>query len=233
MPKKKAAASYSSSLPKRECKISTRDNPEQAELARLIRDNDAKIIFGLGNAGTGKTFISIYTAYQLVHEKKYSKILYSRDAVQLGAELGYLPGDIDDKFSPFMACLQDNLESIERLGGPKATEVESKIEPTPITFLRGRSLEDCILIIDEAQNLDLITLKAILTRLGVYAKVILLGSMNQIDNVRQRKKDVCDFERVMDALSSFDFVGIVTLKQSKRSEICSIVDETLSALKDI
>lgn len=221
---------YSSNTPA-ECRISTKDNPEQAELARLIRDNSTRIIFGTGNAGTGKTFITIYTAYNLLKQEKYAKILYSRDAVQLGAELGFLPGDIADKFDPFLACLTDNLESIERLGGPKATEMLAKIEKVPITFLRGRNLENCILIIDEAQNLDLNTLHAILTRLGEYSKVVLLGSSNQIDNKYQAKKSMCDFDRVMQCLSQFDFVGQVHLVQSKRSKICAEVDEALLALK--
>lgn len=215
----------------RECHISTKGNPEQTELARLIRDNRTMVIFGTGNAGTGKTFITIYTAYDLVRQKKYEKILYSRDAVQLGAEIGFIPGDISDKFDPFMACLFDNLEAIERLGGPSVSEMKSKIDRTPITFLRGRSLENVILIVDEAQNLDLITLKAILTRMGEHSKVILLGSMNQIDNKSQAKKEKCDFLRVMEALEELEFVQSVNLTISKRSPYCAVIDDKLKILK--
>jgi PhoH-like ATPase len=107
----------------------------------------------------------------------------------------------------------------------------SKIEITPIAFLRGRSLEQCIVIIDEAQNLDLITLKAILTRIGEYCKVILLGSMNQIDNKVQAKKEKCDFQRVQECLNEFDFVASVELIKSKRSEICALIDDKLKELK--
>lgn len=216
---------------KKECHITTKGNPEQAELARLIRDNDTKIIFGTGNAGTGKTFITVYTAYNLIREKKYEKILYSRDVVQLGTELGFLPGDMDDKFDPFMACLYDNLESIEHLGGPSAAEMLTKIERVPITFLRGRNLDNCILIVDEAQNLDLVTIKAILTRLSDFSKVVLLGSMNQIDNKYERRKEKCDFQLVMEQLAGYDFVGNVNLVQSKRSQFCAIIDEELAKIK--
>lgn len=219
------------SAPNRECQITTKGNPEQTELARLIRDNDTAVIFGTGNAGTGKTFITIYTAFDLIRQRKYDKILYSRDAVQLGAELGFLPGDVGDKFDPFMACLFDNLQAIERLGGPTVADMQNKIERVPITFLRGRSLENCILIIDEAQNLDLVTLKAILTRMGNYSKVILLGSMNQIDNKAQAKKEKCDFERVMEELADLPFVASVDLKISKRSEYCALIDDKLKNLK--
>lgn len=215
----------------RECRISTKDNPEQTELIRLIKENKKSIVFCTGAAGCGKTFISIYAALELLRQKKYEKILYSRDAVQLGAELGFLPGDVGDKFDPFMACLFDNLEAIERLGGPSVAESKTKIERVPLTFLRGRSLENVILIVDEAQNLDLITLKAILTRMGEHSKVVLLGSMNQIDNKAQMKKEQCDFVRVMESLNDLDFVGSVELIISKRSPYCTIVDDRLSKLK--
>lgn len=212
-------------------RISFDDNPEQQELIRLIEDKKTKIIFCYGNAGTGKGFTSIYTSYRLVKDKKYDRVLYTRNPVQLGEEMGYLPGDVSDKFNPFMACLFDNLTNIENLGGPTKADMLSKIEITPIAFMRGRSLENCLIIVDEAQNLDLITLKAILTRIGQYCKVILLGSLNQIDNKVQAKKEKCDFQRVQECLSDFDFVGNVTLVQSKRSKICSLVDEKLRELK--
>lgn len=169
-------------------RISFSDNPEQKELNRLIRDNDTKVVFCVGAAGTGKTFSTLYTSYQLVRELKYEKILFARNPVQLGEDMGYLPGDVEDKYGPFMACLYDNLSNIERLGGPLKSDMMSKIEVTPIAFLRGRSLENCILVVDEALNLDLVTLKAILTRIGEYCKVILLGSLNQIDDKRQAKR---------------------------------------------
>ena len=215
----------------RENRISFVDNPEQKELNRLIRDNNTKIIFCTGHAGTGKTFCTLYTSYQLVRENKYDKILFSRNPVQLGEDMGFLPGDVNEKFNPFMACLFDNLNNIERLGGPLKTDMMSKIEITPIAFLRGRSLENCILIVDEAQNLDVVTLKAILTRIGEYCKVILLGSLNQIDDKKQAKKEKCDFVRVMEALQDCDFVKTVELIQSKRSMICAEIDEKLKDLK--
>lgn len=212
-------------------KISFDDNPEQQELIRLINDKQTKIIFCRGNAGTGKTFCTLYAAAQLVKNKKYDKIIYSRNPVQLGEDMGFLPGDISEKFNPFMACLFDNLTNIERLGGPTAAEMKHYIEITPIAFLRGRSLEQCLLVIDEAQNLDLVSLKAILTRVGEYCKVILLGSLNQIDDRHQARKDKCDFVRVMECLSEFDFVADIELIQSKRSQICALVDDKLGELK--
>lgn len=228
MSKKQHNYEYSSN---RVNKISFDDNPEQQELVRLIQDKKTKVIFCTGNAGTGKTFATIYAAAQLVRDKKYEKIIYSRNPVQLGEEMGFLPGDISEKFNPFMACLFDNLNNIERLSGPTTAEMKHYIEITPIAFLRGRSLEQCILVIDEAQNLDLTALKAILTRVGQYCKVVLLGSLNQIDDKHQAKKERCDFVRVMECLEDLEFVESIKLIQSKRSDICALVDERLGGLK--
>ena len=228
MSKKQRNYEYSSN---RVNKISFDDNPEQQELVRLIQDKKTKIIFCTGNAGTGKTFATIYAAAQLVRDKKYEKIIYSRNPVQLGEEMGFLPGDISEKFNPFMACLFDNLNNIERLGGPTTAEMRHYVEITPIAFLRGRSLEQCILVVDEAQNLDLTALKAILTRVGQYCKVVLLGSLNQIDDKHQAKKERCDFVRVMECLEDFEFVSSIQLIQSKRSDICALIEEKLGELK--
>lgn len=215
----------------RENRISFADNPEQKELNRLIRDNKTKIVFCTGNGGTGKDFCTLYTSYQLIQERKYEKILFTRNPVQLGEEMGFLAGSLNEKIQPFMACLYDTLSSIEHLGGPLKTDVLSKIEITPLAFLRGRNLDNCIFIVDEAQNLDLITLKAILTRGGEYCKIILLGSLNQIDDKKQARKEKCDFERVMECLTECSFVGTVELIKSMRSPICAEIDERLKELK--
>lgn len=212
------------------CGISFKNNPEQQELARLIADHSKQIIFCTGQAGTGKTFATLATALQMRQDKIIDKILYGRDAIQLGADMGFLPGDVNDKYSPFMAPLYDNLESLSHINHYNINDMKSKIEITPIAFLRGRNLDNCILIIDEAQNLDLITLKAILTRIGTFGKVVLLGSLNQIDNPKQMRKEKCDFIKVMEALESLPYVAKIELKQSMRSTICAEVDEILSRL---
>lgn len=212
-------------------RISFTDNPEQKELNRIIRDNDTRIIFCTGPAGVGKDFATLYTSYQLVREHKYEKILFTRNPVQLGEEMGFLAGDLGDKVQPFMACLYDTLNSIERLGGPLKSDVLSKIEVTPLAFLRGRNLDNCIFIVDEAQNLDLVSLKAILTRAGDYCKIILLGSLNQIDDKKQARKEKCDFQRVMECLENCSFIKHVELIKSMRSAICAEIDERLKDLK--
>jgi len=213
--------------------ISLKNNKEQVELARLISDNSTAIVICTGNAGTGKTFATLAAALQLKLDKKYDKIAYARNPISCGAPMGYLPGDIDDKYDPFMGGLIDNLESICRHSAmkPALNDLKSKVETVPIAFMRGRSFENTLLIVDEAQNLDLMTLKTILTRVGNYSKVILLGSMNQIDDVHQLKKDKCDFQKVIEKLQDLPYVGYVELTQSMRSPICVELDNLLSEIK--
>ena len=223
--------------------ISLGKNQAQIELVRLIQDNDTKIIFATGNAGTGKTFVTLATALQLQSDKEYSKIIYARNPVQVGEDMGYLPGDIDEKYMPFMGPLTDNLENIVRInykggsGSQKKAMIQNqvhelmhRIEVCPIAFLRGRSFEDAIVIVDEAQNLDLTALKTVLTRVGKFCKIILLGSMNQIDDWRQRKQPICDFEKVMNKLYPQPYVGSVNLVESMRSPICVEVDNLLGEI---
>ena len=214
--------------------VSLKNNEEQLELARLIAQNNKMIIFCTGNAGTGKTFATLAAALQLKLEKKYDKIVYARNPVQLGEEMGFLPGDISDKYNPFMGGLMDNLESICKHSSfkPALSQLKSQVEIVPIAFLRGRSFENTLLIIDEAQNLNLVALKTILTRVGAYSKVILLGSMNQIDDPRQARKEKCDFQKVIEKLSDREYVGSVELVQSMRSPICVELDELLSEITD-
>ena len=212
--------------------ISLKNNKEQQELARLMNENHRPIILCTGNAGTGKTFAALAAALQLKQEKKYRTIVYGRNPMPLGEDMGFLPGGLDEKYSPYMGPLYDNLEAIASLStehlNPK--ELAQRIEMVPIAFLRGRSFRDTILIIDEAQNLDLTALKAILTRVGDYSKVVLLGSMNQIDDPRQRKQAKCDFEKVIDAIKDLPYVGYVNLTKSMRSDWCVELDGILGEI---
>lgn len=98
------------------CGISTKGNQEQAELIRLIMDNSKRVVFVTGAAGTGKTFVTLATAIQLLSDKRYSNIYYTRDVVQTGDKIGYLKGSVADKTKPFLMPLYDTLDSIERVG---------------------------------------------------------------------------------------------------------------------
>lgn len=214
------------------CGISTKGNQEQAELIRLICDRQHPIIFCTGKAGTGKNFATLAAALQLVMDKKYGKVMYARNPVQCGENIGFLPGTAAEKLDPFMMSLKDNLIAIEQCGKTiKAADALQKIEILPIFSIRGRSIDNTVLIVDEAQNLDLTTLRTILTRMGKYAKIIMLGSFNQIDDVKQRKQEKCDFQKTIEKLTEFNFVAHVELYQSMRSEYCTLIDEAFEGIK--
>ena len=212
--------------------ISLKNNKEQQEFARLMNENRRPIIICTGNAGTGKTFTALAAALQLKQDKRYRTIVYGRNPMPIGEDLGFLPGGLDEKYGPYMGPLYDNLEAIASVSvdNLNAKELAKRIEMVPIAFLRGRSFRDTILIIDEAQNLDLTALKAILTRVGEYSKVVLLGSMNQIDDAKQRKKEKCDFEKVIEAIKDLPYVGYVNLTKSMRSDWCVELDSILGEI---
>lgn len=212
--------------------VSLKNNKEQQELARLMNENRRPIILCTGNAGTGKTFAALAVALQLKAERRYGTIVYGRNPMPLGEDMGFLPGGLDEKYGPYMGPLYDNLEAIASLSNDNLNpkELAQRIEMVPIAFLRGRSFRDTILIIDEAQNLDLTALKAILTRVGDFSKVVLLGSMNQIDDPKQRKQAKCDFEKVIDAIQDLPYVGYVNLTKSMRSDWCVELDGILGEI---
>lgn len=208
-------------------------NKEQQELIRLIRENGHEIIFCVGSAGTGKTFASIAAALDLKQSKKYAHIIYARNPIQLGEDMGFLPGGIEDKYNPFMRPLYSNIENIAQLSSfkPSVSNMKTQVEIVPIAFLRGDTFNNSVVIVDEAQNLDYKTLQAIITRLGQYSKLILLGSMDQIDDPKQARKDKCDFEVIMNAMAEqFDFVGKVELVESMRNPQTVNIDKFLSEL---
>lgn len=208
--------------------VSTKGNPEQAELARLIHEKHRPIIYCEGDAGTGKTFIALAAAFQLVFDKKYKNIIYMRAPVEVGSiSLGYLPGELDQKFEPFLAPLHDNINNLAKICKRNPNELLQKVNPQVPQFIRGASYpNDTIIIADEAQNFSMIEIKTLLTRLADYTKVVLLGSTNQID----RKGMTKEHNAFMDSyhkLEDLPFVGYVKLEQSMRSEFTKIIDERL------
>lgn len=195
-------------------------------------DNQHPIIMVTGDAGTGKGFASIAAALQLRLDKRYGKVMYARNPVQAGQEIGFLAGGLNDKIDPFMMPLYDNLANIETIGGQiVANAAKSMIEIVPLFNLRGRTLENTVLIVDEAQNLDLTMLRTIMTRMGKFSKIIFLGSYNQIDDKAQRRKPKCDYQTVVEAFDGLSYVATIELIQSMRSPWCAEIDKLFSELE--
>lgn len=153
--------------------------PNQQKMVELVNEYD--LTFALGPAGTGKTYIAIALAVRMLKNRQVKKIILSRPAVEAGEKLGFLPGDMKDKIDPYLQPLYDALEDM--IPAMKLKEyMESKvIQIAPLAFMRGRTLNDAVIVLDEAQNTTTHQIKMFLTRLGLNGKMIVTGDITQID----------------------------------------------------
>ena len=176
---------------------------------RLIEAYDNHdMIFAVGPAGTGKTYLSIALAVKALKEKTAKKIILSRPAVEAGEKLGFLPGDMKDKIDPYLQPLYDALEDM--LPQVKLQDMMEKhvIQIAPLAFMRGRTLSDAVVILDEAQNTTPAQIRMFLTRMGWNTKMIITGDMTQIDLPRSQKSGLIE---ALHILNNVEGIGIVNL----------------------
>tara|TARA_B100000945_G_scaffold62134_1_gene46269 strand:- start:506 stop:1438 length:933 start_codon:yes stop_codon:yes gene_type:complete len=173
--------------------------------------SNSTITFGIGPAGTGKTFLAVASAVKMYAENKIRKIVLTRPAVEAGERLGYLPGDLSQKIDPYLVPLFDSLEHFfgnENLG----YLIEKRnIEIVPLAYMRGRTLNDACIILDEAQNATVNQIKMFLTRLGENSKVIITGDESQIDLY---KKDYSGLKKTRKILSNIDDISVMEFQNS-------------------
>ena len=149
---------------------------------RLVKEFDKNdMLFAIGPAGSGKTYTAIALAVRALKNKEVRKIILSRPAVEAGEKLGFLPGDMKEKIDPYLQPLYDALEDMIPIAKLKEFIENKVIQIAPLAFMRGRTLNDAVIILDEAQNTSIPQIKMFLTRLGVSAKMIITGDMTQID----------------------------------------------------
>ncbi|MEX0908277.1 MAG: PhoH family protein [Gemmatimonadaceae bacterium] len=175
----------------------------QNEYLRLIMDND--IVIGIGPAGTGKTYLAVAAAVDALSKKRVRRIVLARPAVEAGESLGFLPGDIQAKVDPYLRPLYDALEDMmpqERV--VKALETRT-IEIAPLAYMRGRTLSDAFVILDEAQNATNAQMKMFLTRLGVNSKTVITGDKTQIDLQRREESGLLQVERILPGIEGIGF----------------------------
>jgi len=173
--------------------------------------SNSTITFGIGPAGTGKTFLAVASAVKLYAENKIRKIVLTRPAVEAGERLGYLPGDLSQKIDPYLVPLFDALEHF--FGNEKLGYLIEKrnIEIVPLAYMRGRTLNDACIILDEAQNATTNQIKMFLTRLGENSKVIITGDETQIDLY---KKDYSGLKKTRKKLANIDEISVMEFENS-------------------
>ncbi len=175
----------------------------QAEYMKLIAEND--IVVGIGPAGTGKTYLAVAAAVDALARKRVRRIVLARPAVEAGESLGFLPGDMQAKVDPYLRPLYDALEDMmppERV--QKAIETRT-IEIAPLAYMRGRTLSDAFVILDEAQNATNAQMKMFLTRLGVNSRAVITGDKTQIDLPKREDSGLVQIERILPGIEGIGF----------------------------
>lgn len=176
----------------------------QQKLIDAFERND--MIFAVGPAGTGKTYLSIALAVKALKEKTTKKIILSRPAVEAGEKLGFLPGDMKDKIDPYLQPLYDALEDM--IPAVKLQDMIEKhiIQIAPLAFMRGRTLSDAVVILDEAQNTTPAQIRMFLTRMGWNTKMIITGDMTQIDLPRGQKSGLVESIQILRGIEGIEFI---------------------------
>ena len=180
----------------------------QQQLIDAYEKND--MVFAVGPAGTGKTYLSIALADKALKEKAIKKIILSRPAVEAGEKLGFLPGDMKDKIDPYLQPLYDALEDM--IPAVKLQDMMEKhiIQIAPLAFMRGRTLSDAVVILDEAQNTTSQQIRMFLTRMGMNTKMIITGDLTQIDLPREQRSGLKEALKILDGVEG---IGVVKLGQ--------------------
>jgi phosphate starvation-inducible PhoH-like protein len=176
----------------------------QRKYIQAIQEKD--VVFGIGVAGTGKTYLAVAMAVQALMQKQVNRIVLARPAVEAGEKLGFLPGDLQDKVDPYLRPLYDAL--FDLIDYERVTRLLEKrvIEVAPLAFMRGRTLSDAFIILDEAQNTTSEQMKMFLTRIGFGSKAVITGDVTQVDLPTGKRSGLIEAERILSNLEGIEFV---------------------------
>ncbi len=178
-------------------------SPNQRRYIEAIQDND--IVFGIGPGGTGKTFLAVAMALTCLIEKNVSRIILTRPAVEAGERLGFLPGDIEEKINPYLRPLYDALHTLLEAEKIQRYIEQRTIEIAPLAFMRGRTLGDAFIILDEAQNTTSEQMKMFLTRIGMRSKAVITGDVTQIDLPLGRASGLVEARKILGNVEGIAF----------------------------
>ena len=194
----------------------------QLKFVNLIKNKD--LVFGVGPAGTGKTYLAVACAVEALLKKEVSKIILSRPAVEAGERLGFLPGDLKEKVDPYLRPLYDALNDLIPLKTLERYLENNTIEIAPLAFMRGRTLENSYIILDEAQNTSSMQMKMFLTRLGKNSKMVIAGDSTQVDLPRGEKSGL---KEILNIMPRTEEIGKVLFKKgdiTRHSLVTKIVE---------
>lgn len=184
-------------------KTVTAKSEGQAKYLTAIEEND--IVVGIGPAGTGKTYLAVAMAVDALAKKRVKRIVLARPAVEAGENLGFLPGDLQEKIDPYLRPLYDALEDLIPQDRLRRAMESRQIEIAPLAYMRGRTLQDAFVILDEAQNATTAQMKMFLTRMGLNSKAVITGDKTQIDLPRREDSGLLEIEEVLKGIPGIAF----------------------------
>ena len=170
---------------------------------KLLKQND--VTFGIGPAGTGKTYLAVVMAVSALKNKEVNRIVLTRPAVEAGEKLGFLPGDLQEKVNPYLRPLYDGLYDVLGIDTARRYMEKSIIEVAPLAYMRGRTLDDSFIILDEAQNTTPEQMKMFLTRIGFGSKAVVTGDVTQVDLPKEANSGLVEVQQILKGIEKISF----------------------------
>lgn len=198
--------------------------PKQVHYVEALRDEKLDLIFGVGPAGTGKTFLAVAAAVEALKQERVDRIIVTRPAVEAGEKLGYLPGDLAEKVDPYLQPIWDAFRSQMSETDLKARRERRQIEVAPLAFMRGRTLSNAFVIVDEAQNSTVLQMKMVLTRLGEGSRMVVTGDPSQIDLVRPDQSGLAHAISILENIPGVDVIRFATQDVVRHRLVARIVE---------
>ncbi len=200
----------------------TAKTPGQRNILIATEKND--IVFTIGPAGTGKTFTSVALAVQALKQRKVKKIILARPAVEAGENLGFLPGDLKEKIDPYLRPLYDALEEMIEYEKLEYYLAKNVIEIAPLAYMRGRTLNNAYVILDEAQNATNIQMKMFLTRIGFNSRAIITGDITQTDLPQKQQSGLISIQRILQGIEGISFIYLDQRDVVRHKLVRDIID---------
>ena len=198
--------------------------PRQVHYVEALRDENLDLIFGVGPAGTGKTYLAVAAAVEALKHEHFDRIIVTRPAVEAGEKLGYLPGDLAEKVDPYLQPIWDAFRSQMSEADLKARRERRQIEVAPLAFMRGRTLSNAFVIVDEAQNATVLQMKMVLTRLGEGSKMVVTGDPSQVDLVRSDQSGLAHAISILENLPGVEVIRFASQDVVRHRLVAHIVE---------